>query len=140
MRKWWAPLLKHVLEAKGGSLPVLALASGIRGSPHYRRAARPGVQGHREFDSYIYIRYFDAEGDVLQCSLISRDPLNLNQSETGFLFRPEDAGYSAAAQVEQLVSTWLKQPGRFSLASAPGSRKRPGDRFDSLSDAIRKVA
>jgi hypothetical protein len=127
-------LLNPVLEAKGGVAPVLALASGI-GEAHIGERLALDVQAP-EFDSYIYIDYFDAEGDVLHLFPNRRDPLNFKPKRNRISFQPGSCWILSGSTGEQLVSMVAAARPLFS-----GERpevEKTGDYLAGLSDAIRK--
>ena len=127
-------LLNPVLEAKGGVAPVLALASGI-GEAHIGERLALDVQAP-EFDSYIYIDYFDAEGEVLHLFPNRRDPLNFKPKRNRISFQPGSCWILSGSTGEQLVSMVAAARPLFS-----GERpevEKAGDYLASLSDAIRK--
>jgi len=127
-------LLNPVLQAKGNAAPVLALASGI-GEAHIGERLTLDVQAP-EFDSYIYIDYFDAEGEVLHLFPNRRDPLNFKPKRNRISFQPGSCWILSGSTGEQLVSMVAAARPLFS-----GERpevEKTGDYLAGLSDAIRK--
>jgi serine/threonine protein kinase len=127
-------LLNPVLEAKGSVAPVLALASGT-GEAHIGERLTLDVQAP-EFDSYIYIDYFDAEGEVLHLFPNRRDPLNFKPKRNRISFQPGSCWILSGSTGEQLVSMVAAARPLFS-----GERpevEKTGDYLAGLSDAIRK--
>jgi hypothetical protein len=125
-------LLNPVLKRRQ-RCSVLALASGT-GEAHIGSGS-PGCQAP-EFGSYIYIDYFDAEGEVLHLFPNRRDPLNFKPKRNRISFQPGSCWILSGSTGEQLVSMVAAARPLFS-----GERpevEKTGDYLAGLSDAIRK--
>jgi serine/threonine protein kinase len=127
-------LLKPIMQAQGSDAPVLALASGSA-EAHIGERLALDVQAPA-FDSYIYIDYFDDEGEVLHLFPNRRDSLNFKPKRNRIAFQPGSCWILSGNPGEQLLSMVAAARPLFS-----GDRpevEKTGYYLASLSDAIRK--
>jgi serine/threonine protein kinase len=128
-------LLKPILQAKGSAAPVLALASGGAEARIGERLVldvqAPG------FDSYIYIDYFDADGEVLHLFPNPQDPLNFKPKRNRIAFQPGSCWILSGNTGEQLLSMVAAARPLFSGDRQEVEKTR--DYLADLSDAIGKA-
>jgi hypothetical protein len=126
-------LLQPLLQQKTGPYPDLSLVSGSR-SAHSGEYLKLDVRAP-DFDGYIYIDYFDEDGEVLHLYPNPRDPLiirakrNRNILDGGWLLQGSPG--------EQLVSLIAaKQP---LFADARKEAEKTADYLTDLAAAIARA-
>ncbi len=97
-----AALLDPIVRGDTGSPPGLALASG--GSEAFIGERLALDARMPDFDGYVYLDYFDAEGEVLHLLPNERERLNFKPKRNPLIFVPRNCWTLGGATGEQLVT------------------------------------